>query len=44
MFDKEVESLRDIMKYYKWFYGHLHDNRRVYENDFLLYEQIIRIN
>ena len=33
-----------IMKYEKWFYGHLHDNRRVFENSFLLYEQIIRIH
>ena len=42
--NRYLESLRDIMKYDKWFYGHLHDNRRVFENDFLLYEQIIRIN
>ena len=39
-----LESLRGIMKYDKWFYGHLHDNHRVFENNFLLYEQIIRIN
>ena len=42
--NRYLESLRNIMKYDKWFYGHLHDNRRVFENDFLLYEQIIRIN
>ena len=38
-----LESLKDEMTYDKWFYGHLHDNRRVYENHYLLYEQIIRI-
>ncbi len=42
--NRYLESLRGIMKYDKWFYGHLHDNRRVFENNFLLYEQIIRIN
>ena len=38
-----LESLRDIMQYGKWFYGHLHDNRRVMDTHYLLYEQIIRI-
>ena len=42
--NRYLESLRDIMKYDKWFFGHLHDNRRIFENDYLLYEQIIRIN
>ena len=32
------------IKYDKWFYGHLHDNRQVFENNFLLYEHIVRIN
>ena len=41
--NRYLESLRDDMKYGKWFYGHLHDNRRVSENSFLLYEQIIRV-
>ena len=42
--NKYLESLRDDMKYGKWFYAHLHDNRQVFENNYLLYEQIIRIN
>ncbi len=42
--NRYFESLRDEMVYDKWFYGHLHDNRRVMDNHYLLYEQIIRIN
>lgn len=42
--NKYLESLRDDMKYGKWFYGHLHDNRRVMDNHYLLYEQIVRIH
>ncbi len=42
--NRYLESLRDNMKYGQWFYGHLHDNRRVFDHDYLLYEQIIRIN
>ena len=38
-----LESLKDVMHYGKWFYGHLHDNRRVFENHYLLYEQIVQI-
>ncbi len=42
--NRYLESLRSVMKYGKWFFGHLHDNRRVSENDWLLYEQIVRIS
>ena len=42
--NRYLESLRDIMKYGQWFYGHLHDNLSVFENNHLLYEQIIRIS
>ena len=42
--NRYLESLKGIMKYDQWFYGHLHSNCRVFENDYLLYEQIIRIN
>jgi len=42
--NRYLESLRGIMKYDKWFYGHLHDNRQVFKNNYLLYEQIIQIN
>lgn len=38
-----LESLRNIMTYDKWFYGHLHDNRRMFQNHYLLYEQILPI-
>ena len=42
--NRYFETLRGEMTYDKWFYGHLHDNRRVMDNHYLLYEQIIRIN
>lgn len=38
-----LESLKAEMRYGKWFYGHLHDNRQVGDRHYLLYEQIIRI-
>ena len=41
--NKYLESLRDIMKYDKWFYGHLHANRMVMDNHYLLYEQIVQV-
>ena len=41
--NKYLESLRDVMKYDKWFYGHLHANSRVMDNHYLLYEQILQI-
>lgn len=41
--NRYFETLRGEMTYDKWFYGHLHDNRRVMDNHYLLYEQIIRI-
>ena len=39
-----LESLLGEMKYGKWFYGHLHDNRTLPGNHYLLYEQIVRID
>lgn len=41
--NKYLESLMPYVKDAKWFYGHLHDNRRVFENHYLLYEQIVRV-
>lgn len=41
--NRYFESLRDEMKYGYWFYGHLHENRRVMDNHYLLYEQIVRV-
>ena len=32
------------MKYDKWFYGHLHANRKVMDNHYLLYEQIVQVS
>ncbi len=42
--NRYLESLRDLTNGAQWFYGHLHDNRRVSETGCLLYEQIIRIS
>ena len=42
--NKYLESLKADMQYGQWFFAHLHDNRKVFENDYLLYEQIIQIN
>ncbi|MBQ9308885.1 MAG: metallophosphoesterase [Clostridia bacterium] len=39
-----LEELRHWMRYGKWFYGHLHQNRRLSDTQFLLYEQIVRIH
>lgn len=39
-----LESLNNDMKYSVWFYGHLHDNRRVFANHYLLYDQIALIS
>ena len=41
--NRYLESLREIMPYDRWFYGHLHANRRIAGKHFLLYEQIVRI-
>lgn len=38
-----LEQVKASVSYGQWFFGHLHDNRRVTEKDYLLYEQIIRI-
>lgn len=36
-------SLTDTIDFSAWFFGHYHDNRRILDRYFLLYEQIIRI-
>lgn len=41
--NKYLESLREDLGDCKWFYGHLHDNRHVFANSWLLYDQIIKI-
>ena len=42
--NRYLESLRSEMPYGHWFYGHLHDNRKVSDQNTLLYEQILRIH
>ena len=42
-FNTYLESFNEPGKHKAWFYGHLHDNRKVFSNHFLLYEQIVRI-
>ena len=44
MLNRYLESIRGQVKYGKWFYGHLHDNRQVSENSYLLFDQIVRIS
>ena len=39
-----LESVKDELPYGKWFYAHLHFSRRVFENDYLLYKEILRIH
>ena len=44
--DCETEYLEEILQtvqFQKWFFGHYHDNRNVYEKKILLYEQIILV-
>lgn len=42
-FEKFLEQVKILTDYKYWFFGHLHENRRINEKDYLLYEQIIRI-
>lgn len=42
-FERYLEEIRIKTKYKNWFFGHMHDDRRINERDYLLYEQIIRI-
>lgn len=36
-------SLAENIDFSAWFFGHYHDNRKILDQNFLLYEQIIRI-
>ncbi|MBR6315377.1 MAG: metallophosphoesterase [Lachnospiraceae bacterium] len=45
--DRQTDYLDYIKKnvtYKKWFFGHYHDNRNVFDKELLLYEQLIRIS
>ena len=37
------DKISDTVKFSKWFFGHLHDDRQILRDYILLYEQIIRI-
>ena len=39
-----LEEIKQKLYYKKWFFGHLHENRNLPDNQILLYEQIIRIH
>ncbi|MCR5718115.1 MAG: metallophosphoesterase [Oscillospiraceae bacterium] len=36
-----LENVRKRVSYQKWFFGHYHDDRRITEKDFLLYDAIV---
>ena len=38
-----LETIRQTVKFKRWFFGHYHDNLQVSEKEILIYEQIIRI-
>ena len=39
-----LQEIKETVRYKKWFFGHYHDNRNLFDNEIMLYEQIIRIN
>ena len=41
--EKYLEDIKVNAEYKNWFFGHMHDNRRINDKDYLLYEQIVRI-
>ena len=38
-----LEEIKNMVEYQVWFFGHYHDNKKITNQDILLYEQIIRI-
>ena len=38
-----LEFIKNYVSYKKWFFGHYHDNKNVFDKEILIYEQIIRI-
>ncbi len=38
-----LEQIKQSISYDYWLFGHYHDNRRVSEKEFLLYEQFVRV-
>jgi len=41
---KYLEGIKRKLKFKKWFSGHMHVNRQIFDNYLLLYEQIIRVH
>ena len=39
-----LEFIKNYANYKKWFFGHYHDNRNIYDKEILIYEQMIRIS
>ena len=39
-----LEFIKNYVNYKKWFFGHYHDNRNIYDKEILIYEQMIRIS
>ncbi|MCR5237802.1 MAG: metallophosphoesterase [Lachnospiraceae bacterium] len=39
-----LEFIKNHTSYKKWFFGHYHDNRNIFEKEILIYEQMIRIS
>ncbi len=38
-----LEQIKNTVSYKKWFFGHYHDNRNVFDKELLLYEQLVRV-
>ena len=39
-----LEFIKNYVNYKKWFFGHYHDNRNIFDKEILIYEQLIRIS
>ena len=39
-----LEFIKNYANYKKWFFGHYHDNRNIFDKEILIYEQMIRIS
>lgn len=37
------DTIRQIVDFKRWFFGHYHDNKAVNDKEILLYDQIVRI-
>ena len=38
-----LEFIKNYANYRKWFFGHYHDNRNIFDKEILIYEQMIQI-